>query len=122
MRVTPLKPFLIAALGLGISSPALAQGYSYGQADSGSGYAADANYPLGSNVPQPQRYAYERQVQRYRDQQADYQDQQAAWRAQQDAYDARRAGYDADRQAYEYERAHYDALYGSGAWERRYGH
>jgi hypothetical protein len=122
VRVTPLKPLLIATLGFGIASPVLAQGYSYGQANSAAGYGANANYSAGSNIPQPQGYAYERQMQQYRDQQAAYQDQQASWRAQQDAYDARRAGYDSDRQAYEYERAHYDAIYGAGAWERRYGY
>jgi hypothetical protein len=124
MRLSVLKPSLIAALSLGIASSALAQGgVAYGPNDSSADRGDDSvtfSYPAG-NIPQPQAYAYERQVQRYRDQQAQYQDLQAGWRAQQDAYDVRRDTYDSDWRAFEYERANYDALYGAGAWERRYG-
>jgi hypothetical protein len=128
---TPFKSSLIAALGF--VSPAVAQDvFAYGppnDADVAAAYSEGPSYPVGSNIPQPQAYAYGQQMQRYRDQQAQYQDQQEAWRqrvqdlrAQQDANDVRQDDYDAARRAYEYERAHYDAVYGDGAWLRRYGY
>jgi hypothetical protein len=134
MPVTPLKPILIAAVGFGIASSAVAQGSAYGPSNGASGadaysYTPSTAYPVGANIPQPEANAYGRQVPQYQDQQAQYQDQLDAWshrtqgwRAQRDAYDVRRDQYDADRRAYEYERAHYDALYGPGAWEQRYGY
>jgi|WetSurMetagenome_2_1015567.scaffolds.fasta_scaffold688032_2 hypothetical protein len=131
MPVTPLKPILIAAVGLGIASSAAAQAIGvYGQPyDAGRADAYSTTYPVGADIPQPHAYAYERGMQRRQDQQAQYQDQLDAWnqraqgwRAQRDAYDVRRDQYDSNRRAYEYERDHYDALYGPGAWEQRYGH
>jgi hypothetical protein len=120
MRVTAPKPSLIAALGLWIASPALAQGgLAYGQPNPGPGDdGADPSYAIGSKTPKPQAHAYERQALRYDARQG----RAHGGDPRQAVDDAQRAPYGADRRAFEYERANYEALYGVGAWERRYGH
>jgi len=107
MSSTPLKLSLVAILTMGASATAFAQTYT--------GPDAQAAY-------QQQLKDYQDQQQTYQDQRQSYDDASAAARAKRDAYNARSAQYSEDRAAYQLERDDYDAKYGAGAWESRYGY
>ena len=107
MNTTPLKLSLAAILALGMSATAFAQSYT--------DPAAQA--------------AYDQSLRTYQDQQENYQSQQQSYENAKAAADARRyaylsksTAYSADRYAYLRERDDYDAKYGAGAWEARYGY
>jgi hypothetical protein len=97
---------LAGLLMLGASAPVLAQPVDP---------AAEAAY-------QQRLQDYNSQQDQYQAQQRDYENRRAADQARRDSYAAQRDYYSADRDAYERERADYDARYGVGAWERRYGY
>ncbi len=75
--------------------------------------------PAGAQDQQDQ---YRSQQDQYQSQREDWQDRKDANDARRDRYQAQRDRYENDRDAYEHERADYDARYGAGAWERRYGY
>ena len=107
MNTTPFKLSLVAILALGASTTAFAQTYT--------DPSAEAAY-------QQSLKDYQDQQETYQAQQQSYQDARAAAAARRDAYNANAAAYSADRYAYERERDDYDARYGAGAWEARYGY
>jgi len=106
MTSTPLSLTLAAALALSASASALAQ--PYGQPSD------DPNY-------QAAQQDYEAQQRDYEAKQQDYQDRAADYQARRDTYSVQRDRYADDRAAYLRQKADYDARWGAGAWERRYG-
>ena len=101
-----LKLSFAALLAVGTSFPALAQ-----PADP----QADARY-------QQQLQDYQSRQDQYQAQQQDYEDQSAAAQARRDSYRIQQDRYAQDRTDYQRQREDYDARYGAGAWERRYGY
>jgi hypothetical protein len=137
MKFIPISLTLAGVLSLGVASSALAQAWYPGYTTAQPQYGTPSQIPPQSQSDydqQQQQYQagqqnYQDQQQQYQDQQSRYQDQRAGynartqgWRDRRDAYDVQRDDYDADRAAYEQQRADYDAIYGPGAWERRYGY
>jgi hypothetical protein len=126
MKSNPMKLGLAAILLAGSATAASAQalGYDYSRSND------EGSYGSAPGAVDPQAEArYEDQVRQYQDAQQRYQDQvrtywhrQSLATAQRDAYEYRRARWGADREAYERARADYDARYGDGAWEARYGY
>ena len=122
MQSIPFKLSVAAVLLFSSSASAFAQGYV------GSGDAQSYSQPAGQPTPQDQAQ-YQQQLQQYQEQQQQYQNQRDAydsrtqtWRDRRAANDAQQDNYADQRAAYERERADYDAQYGVGAWERRYGY
>ncbi len=107
MNTTPLKLSLAAILALGTSATAFAQTYT--------DPAAQAAYDQSLKT-------YQDQQDNYQAQQQSYENAKAAADARRDAYLDRSAAYSVDRYAYQRERDDYDAKYGPGAWETRYGY
>jgi hypothetical protein len=130
MKFIPLSLTLAGVLSLGVASSALAQAWYPGYT------SAQPQYGTPSQIPPQSQSDYDSQQQQYQDAQQSYQDQQQQYQDQQSRYQNQRSGYDvrtqawrdrrddydADRAAYEQQRADYDAVYGVGAWERRYGY
>jgi hypothetical protein len=106
-----LRLSLAAALAVGTSLPAMAQSYE-----------DQAQYQQRLQDYQAQKDQYDAQQDQYRSQQQDYENRSAAAQPRRDTYAVQRDDYSANREAYERERADYDARYGSGAWDRRYGY
>jgi hypothetical protein len=102
----PLKLSFAALLAAGASAPALAQ----------------APDPYSQQQYDRQLQDYQAQQEQYQAQQRDYEYGAADAQARRDAYSVQQGRWASDRDAYERQRDDYDARYGSGAWERRYGY
>ena len=116
MTSLSLKLTLAGLLSLGVGSTAVAQAWYPGYT------SAQPEYGSPSQVSPQDQSSYDVQQQRYQNQRGAYDARTQAWRYRRDAYDDQRDAYSHDRAAYEEQRAEYDAQYGDGAWERRYGH
>ena len=107
MNTIPLKLSIAAVLALGTSATAFAQTYTD---------------PNAQAAYQQSLKDYQDQQQIYQNQKQNYENAKAASDARRDAYSEQSQDYSADRWAYQRERDDYDAKYGVGAWEARYGY
>ena len=107
MNTTPLKLSIAAILALGTSATAFAQTYTD---------------PDAQAAYQQSLKDYQDQQQIYQNQKQSYENAKATSDARHDAYVEQSQDYSADRWAYQRERDDYDAKYGVGAWEARYGY
>ena len=130
MKSIALKLAVAGVLSVGTFATASAQSWypnytssqpTYGS-PSGVAPQDQADYDAQQQQYQDAQQRYQEQQEQYQNQRGAYDSRTRAWRERRDSYDAQRDAYSDERAAYAQQRAEYDARYGRGAWERRYGY